>query len=63
MWEKKISRPLRRAGSFMAFCALTFLSFLGILSEGVNDLYWIATIGLALMSAVLYIRAGEKYHE
>lgn len=62
-WEKNVSRPMRRVGSFMAFFAFTFLSFLGIFSEGVNDLFWIATIGLSLMSAIMYIRAGEVGNE
>jgi len=56
--HQKWARSLRRLGSFMAFLAMLFLSFLGIISEGVNDLYWIATIGLTLLCGAIYIRAG-----
>lgn len=58
------SHRLRRIGSFGAFFAFSFLTLLGIISEEVNDLYWIVTFGLALMCAFLYIHVGwEKKDE
>jgi hypothetical protein len=58
------SHRLRRIGSFGSFFAFSFLTFLGIISEEVNDLYWIVTFGLALMCATLYIHVGwEKKDE
>lgn len=51
-------RAFRRAGSFLAFGVLLFITFLGILSEDVNDIYWISTLGIAIMTAVMYVRVG-----
>lgn len=53
-------RAFRRAGSFLAFGVLLFISFLGILSEDVNDIYWISTLGIAVMTAVMYVRVGRQ---
>jgi hypothetical protein len=57
------SRRLRRYGSFGAFFSFSFLSLLGIISEEVNDLYWIVTLGLALMCAIIYIHIGWEKKE
>jgi hypothetical protein len=54
----KREHALRRSGAFGGFLSLTFLTFLGILSSEVNDLFWIATTGLALVSGIIYIRMG-----
>jgi hypothetical protein len=58
--RSRISYPARRIGTFGAFLALSFITFLGIASKEGNQIYWIATVGLALMSAVFHIRAGWK---
>lgn len=54
------SRQMRRIGSFGAFLALSFVTFLGVISKEGNQIYWIATMGLALMSGMVHIRAGWK---
>lgn len=53
-------RAFRRVGSFMAFVTMAFLSWIGILSEEVNDVYWLATGGLAVMAAVMYVKVGRQ---
>ena len=57
------SYRLRRIGLFGAFFAFSFLTFLGIISDEVNDLYWIVTFGLSLMCAVIYIHVGWEKKE
>lgn len=49
----------RRAGAMLGFLIFSLLTFIGVLSEEVNDVYWLATAGLALLSAIMYVRIGR----
>lgn len=55
-----VRRTARRAGTMLAFLVFTLLTFVGILSEEVNDVYWLATAGLAVLSSIIYVRVGRR---
>lgn len=57
----RISYRAHRIGTFGGFLAFSFATFLGIASKEGNQIFWIATMGLALMSGVFHIRAGWKH--
>lgn len=54
----KYSKASRRVGTFLAFLSLSFITILGIISHEGNQIFWIATAGLALLSGIVHIRLG-----